>query len=82
MAVVLCSSRGYAPPARNDPLPRLAQSVNLAKQRRLTRLALYYLQQRRLQDHASRFDVLTIHWPPDQDKPNITHYRNAFDAVE
>jgi putative endonuclease len=65
----------------DDPL-RAALSVNTAKQRRLTRLAQHYLQRYRLQDHLCRFDVLTLHWPADQDQPNIAHYKNAFEAVE
>ena len=65
----------------DDPL-RAALSVNATKQRRLTRLAQHYLQQHRLHNCSCRFDVLTLHWPPDQDKPEITHYKNAFEARE
>jgi len=60
---------------------RPAESVDLAKQRRLTRLAIYFLQQRKLLDHAARFDVLTVSWPEGQKEPAIEHYKNAFDAV-
>jgi putative endonuclease len=66
----------------SDDPTRAALSVNFSKQRRLTKLALSYLQQRRLLDHSSRFDVLAVHWPPDQDKPAITHYKHAFEATE
>jgi putative endonuclease len=65
----------------DDPL-RAAQSVNFTKQRRLTRLALHYLKQYRLLDRASRFDVLIVHWPADQEQPQITHHKYAFDATE
>lgn len=58
-----------------------AQSVDSRKQSRLTRLALYYTQKRRLLDRAARFDVLAISWPAGQPQPTITHYPNAFDAV-
>jgi len=58
-----------------------AASVNGAKQRRLTRLALHFLQQHRLLDHASRFDVLTVTWPAEQREPRIDHFRLAFEAV-
>src|SRR5262249_8646950 len=37
-----------------------AHSVDRAKQQRLTRLALYFLQKKRLLNHAARFDVLTV----------------------
>lgn len=58
-----------------------AQSVDLKKQNRLTRLALYYSQKRRLLDRPARFDVLAISWPAGQPEPTITHYPNAFEAV-
>jgi putative endonuclease len=58
-----------------------ALSVDNAKQRRLTNLALHFLQQRRLLGRAARFDVLTLSWPPGCKEPQITHYANAFEAV-
>jgi putative endonuclease len=58
-----------------------AVSVDSAKQRRLTRLALHFLQARRLLDHAARFDVLALSWPADQHEPKIVHYPNAFEAT-
>lgn len=64
-----------------DPL-RAALSVNHAKQRRLTKLALYYLKMNKLLEQPARFDVLAVHWPPGQESPQITHYRQAFDALE
>lgn len=60
---------------------RAAASVDETKQKRLTRLALYFLQEHRLLDHASRFDVLTVTWPTGQREPDIVHYRQAFEAV-
>jgi putative endonuclease len=59
-----------------------ALSVDPAKQKRLTRLALYYLQKRRLLDCSARFDVLAISWPASQEKPTIVHYPNAFEATD
>src|SRR5207245_2711646 len=56
---------------------RPALSVDDAKQRRLTRLALYFLQQHRLLGNAARFDVLTVTWPAEQREPRIDHYRLA-----
>ncbi len=58
-----------------------AASVDHAKQRRLTDLALNFLQRHGLLNHPARFDVLSVCWPPGQRKPAITHYRNAFEAV-
>src|SRR5262249_39767904 len=49
-----------------DDVERPAVSVDLAKQRRLTELAVYFLQQRRLLGRAARFDVLAVSWPADR----------------
>src|SRR5262249_28095430 len=50
---------------------RPAASVDAAKQRRLTDLALHFLQQYRLLDYPARFDVLAISWPASQRAPKI-----------
>jgi len=60
---------------------RPAESVDRAKQRRLTRLALYFLQKKRLLNHAARFDVLTVSWPEGRKEPVIEHFKNAFEAA-
>ncbi len=60
---------------------RPAASVDDAKQKRLTRLALYFLQKKRLLNQAARFDVLTVSWPGGQSAPVIEHFKNAFEAV-
>jgi len=60
---------------------RPAASVDLAKQRRLTNLALHFLQKHRLLENAARFDVLAVSWPAGKREPKIEHYRNAFEAV-
>jgi putative endonuclease len=64
-----------------DDTNRPAASVDAAKQRRLTDLALHFLKAHRLLNHAARFDVLAISWPEGQRQPTIVHYRNAFEAV-
>jgi len=64
-----------------DDADRPAASVDDAKQRRLTGLALYYLQEHGLLDCAARFDVLALSWPPGRREPRIVHYRQAFEAV-
>lgn len=58
-----------------------AASVDAAKQRRLTRLALFFLKQKRLLGQSVRFDVLTLSWPEAARKPAIEHFKNAFEAV-
>jgi putative endonuclease len=60
---------------------RPAASVDDAKQRRLTRLALHYLQEHQLLDAAARFDVLALSWPPGLREPHIVHHRQAFEAA-
>jgi putative endonuclease len=60
---------------------RPASSVDALKQRRLTDLALHFLQKHRLLNHSARFDVLAVSWPAGERQPSITHYRNAFEAV-
>ena len=58
-----------------------AASVDLKKQQKLTRLALFYLQKKRLLNQSARFDVLTVRWPADQREPTIHHFANAFEAT-
>jgi putative endonuclease len=65
----------------NDNTDRPAASVDCAKQRRLTNLALHFLQHRRLLDRPARFDVLVLSWPADRREPAIKHFRSAFEAT-
>jgi len=65
----------------SDDAERPAASVDDAKQRRMTRLALNYLQEHHLLDYTARFDVLALSWPEGQREPRIVHYRQAFEAV-
>ena len=58
-----------------------AVSVDYNKQKRLTNLAVYFLQAKRLLDRAARFDVLAVSWPANRKDPEIVHYQNAFEAV-
>jgi putative endonuclease len=60
---------------------RPAASVDGGKQRRLTDLALYFLQQHRLLDCSARFDVLALSWPAGAGQPQIVHYPSAFEAA-
>jgi putative endonuclease len=60
---------------------RPAASVDDAKQRRLTNLALHFLQQHCLLNQSARFDVLAMSWPADRRDPVIEHHRDAFPAV-
>ena len=64
-----------------EDVERTAASVDDAKQKRLTRLALHFLQQHRLLGRAARFDVLVVSWPAERREPLIVHHRQAFEAA-
>jgi putative endonuclease len=65
----------------NDDVERPALSVDAAKQRRLTDLALQFLRERRLLGTAARFDVLALSWTADAREPFVVHHRQAFEAT-
>lgn len=56
-------------------------AVTPEKQRRVTQAALAFLKYRGLLEHRSRFDVVSIVWPPGEREPQIEHVVNAFEAV-
>ena len=56
-------------------------SVDPAKQARLSRLALAYLKRHDLLDCQARFDVVAITWQADQAKPTIEHFIHAFEST-
>ena len=55
-----------------------AEAVDLRKQQRLTRLALAYLKRHDLLEVAARFDVVAVLWPLEDRRPQVEHFRNAF----
>jgi len=65
----------------NEDRGQPVDAVTLAKQRRLTRAALVFLKQRGWLERRCRFDVIAIVWPDGTKEPQITHYKNAFEAV-
>ena len=65
-----------------DDTERPAASVDFAKQKRLTRMALQYLQAKNLLGRDSRFDVLAISWPTGNLTPTIEHLRDAFEPTD
>lgn len=56
------------------------EMLTLAKQRRLTRLALWYLQRRGWLGRAARFDVVAVDWDP-RGAALVRHFPNAFPAA-
>jgi putative endonuclease len=57
------------------------EAITPHKQRQMTRAALAYLKRHDLLECRARFDVVAIVLSPDGAKPQITHYRNAFEAT-
>jgi putative endonuclease len=55
------------------------EMVTPAKQRRLTRLALWYLQRRGWLGRPARFDVIAVDWDSAGAK-GVRHFPNAFPA--
>jgi putative endonuclease len=55
------------------------EAITRAKQRRITRLAQWYIKQHRLQHQSARFDVIAITWQGDE--PQILWIPNAFEAA-
>lgn len=56
------------------------EAVDRLKQQQLTKLALAYLKRRGWLERPARFDVVSIVWNESGKAPEITHYRNAFEA--
>ncbi len=56
-------------------------AVDPAKQRRLSRLALAFLERHDLSDCSCRFDVVAVTWQPGQPRPSIEHFRHAFEST-
>jgi putative endonuclease len=62
-------------------LERPTASVDRDKQRRLTQVALHFLQRHRLLGRAARFDVVIVSWPDGRREPRIVHYPGAFESI-
>lgn len=57
-----------------------AEAVDREKQRQITRIAWTYLKRHGLLDYPSRFDIVAVVWPPEDRRPHIEHFVNAFEA--
>lgn len=62
-----------------------AEAVHAEKQRKITRAALAFMKHHRLleRDVPCRFDVVAVVWPEPgtRSRPDIQHFRSAFDAT-
>lgn len=64
---------------RSDRQGKPEEAVDADKQQRLCRLAYTYLKRHELLEHRSRFDVIAILWPDDNQPPDIVHFKDAFE---
>ena len=55
------------------------EAVTPLQQQKMTHVALGYLRRHRLLEHQARFDVVALTWPPDEQRPRIEHFLNAFE---
>lgn len=55
------------------------EAVHASKQAQLTRLALAFLKRQGLLEHPARFDVVSIVWEGAGGRPQVVHYKNAFE---
>jgi putative endonuclease len=60
-----------------------AEAVTAEKQRRLTLAALHFLGRHKLLEPPCpcRFDVVAVVWPEGRRRPDVEHFRGAFEAV-
>lgn len=76
--IVFVEVKTWASGSDGDP----SLAVDVCKQEKLTRAALVYLKQRRLLEQPARFDIVSIVWPAAAgEKPQIRHFRSAFEAI-
>ena len=54
-------------------------AVDEDKQQRLSLAALAYLKRHDLLECQARFDVVEIYWPPERRRPEIIHFKHAFE---
>ena len=57
------------------------EAVDRRKQHKLTQLALHYRATNNVDRYPARFDVVAVVWPEKRKRPEIVHYRDAFDCA-
>lgn len=73
--LVFCEVKYRASDRKGHP----SEAVDYAKQRVISKSALYYITVHHMEDVPCRFDVISFQSIP---KAEIIHYENAFDYVE
>jgi len=66
---------------RSSENGRPAEAVDSTRQARLTRAALAFLKSHGLLEYSSRFDVIEVIWPEEEQPPSINHICDAFPAA-
>lgn len=64
---------------RSETFGQPQDAVGPKKQRKLSRISLHYLQQKRLEGHNARFDVVSVRMSPDGNRIDLI--RNAFNLI-
>jgi len=64
---------------RTDNYGSPLESVGLAKQKKISTVAAYYLNRHGSQQIKARFDVVAVKLPPS--RPEVEHIRDAFDLI-
>lgn len=55
------------------------EAVDRMKQQRLHRAANFFLKRHHLWDAPTRFDIVSVEWPPNVRQPTIVHIEDAFE---
>jgi putative endonuclease len=63
---------------KNENYGRPFSAVNTAKRKHISRAAITYIKQKRIEPDHIRFDVIEVIGEPDGDTPEIRHIENAF----
>lgn len=74
--IVFTEVRSLSKDVHADP----GEGIRRSKQHRITQTARYYLMQKRSEDRACRFDIITI-VGTDRSSRRIEHFINAFEPV-
>ena len=53
-------------------------AITAAKRKQISKVALSYIREKRLNGQSCRFDVIAITFSPESRKPEIEHIQNAF----
>lgn len=59
-----------------------AEAVDGRKQEHIARSALAYLREHHLLEYRARFDVIAITWPAKAKRPQLQHFKNAFEPSD